>query len=205
SHEYRRGDIEEDGSRKRQEQEILIRRKINRPRKHHKHKHSRHKGRSSSKSPLACGTSALAKHHTAPSFVVQPQVEVKVTPPDEDQGITFTAGNKKEVEVATEETAVSDVKEESVAIDRELPWKRSTTLQDVVSDPHNTSNSAFEEDEPPPSNILENVWPSNPNNKTDNSSNNNTNNNNNDNEDDGLSLEGLHFEVDWQNMSEDHI
>uniref|UniRef100_H2Y259 Uncharacterized protein n=2 Tax=Ciona intestinalis TaxID=7719 RepID=H2Y259_CIOIN len=94
---------------------------------------------------------------------------MKIAPPEEDQGITFTAGKKPVqprngcstarnplgfmssfdvlpeetlTDVAAEgveETDTTHVNIESCAIDRELPWKRNPSNNDVVSDPHNTT------------------------------------------------------------------
>nr|XP_018666770.1 sodium/hydrogen exchanger 3-like isoform X2 [Ciona intestinalis] len=217
---YRRGNLEDDGTRKRQEEEILIRRKINvRHRRHHKHKHNRHKTRSSSKSQMSGGS--IKKHSTAPNFVVEQQQEMKIAPPEEDQGITFTAGKKPVqprngcstarnplgfmssfdvlpeetlTDVAAEgveETDTTHVNIESCAIDRELPWKRNPSNNDVVSDPHNTTTyeEPVPETSPESCSNLENVWPSNT-------------NNNSSNPEDG----GLHFILDkWESLEEDQI
>nr|CAB3266346.1 sodium/hydrogen exchanger 3-like [Phallusia mammillata] len=105
---HRRGYIDEDPTRKRQEQEILIRHKIQQRRqhKHYKHKHTRHKPRNSSKSPLAKPPSnksikkvnSLDEETTkllAPTFVVDPNVDESKSQEvsHEDPGITFTVGN----------------------------------------------------------------------------------------------------------------
>ncbi|XP_076810674.1 sodium/hydrogen exchanger 3-like isoform X2 [Clavelina lepadiformis] len=171
---YRRGNIDDDSERKKQETEIFLRHKLTlrrRP-KHYKHKHNKHKSRTSSKtpSPLTAGSKNVLKpNNTAPSFS-QPQMkdENKSTKPssnEPDEGITFSVPTKKmcskngwnfvrdplgflsSFETLPEEPASDEEVEEtgttqvdsSVALDRELPWKRSNETEQAVCDPHNTA------------------------------------------------------------------